>query len=67
MGLRAAEGVALRFHAYIGHLTEATGRADRHAPLSEYCTGLLLPGERKSVTPEACLRTMADGGAHRAR
>jgi SRSO17 transposase len=50
MDLRAADGVALRFHAYIEHLSEAVGHADRHGPLSEYCTGLLLPGERKSRT-----------------
>lgn len=53
MDLRAADGVALRFHAYIEHLSKATGHADRHAPLAEYCTGLLLPGERKSVEPMA--------------
>ena len=53
MDLRAPDGVALRFHAYIEHLSEAVGHADRHAPLAEYCTGLLLPGERKSVEPMA--------------
>jgi SRSO17 transposase len=34
-------------------LAEAAGHADRHAPLRNYCTGLLLPGERKSVEPMA--------------
>ena len=29
------------------------GHADRAAPLKSYCTGLLLPGERKSVEPMA--------------
>jgi SRSO17 transposase len=29
------------------------GHADRVAPLKAYCTGLLLPGERKSVEPMA--------------
>ena len=53
MDLRAADGVALRFHAYIEHLSDALGHADRHTPLAEYCTGLLLPGERKSVEPLA--------------
>ena len=47
MDLRATDGVALRFHGYIEHLSEAVGHADRHAPLAEYCTGLLLPGEKK--------------------
>lgn len=63
MDLRAADGVALRFHAYIEHLSQATGHADRHAPLSEYCTGLLLPGERKSVEPMAARVAPAAVGA----
>ena len=29
------------------------GHADRAGPLRDYCTGLLLPGERKSVEPMA--------------
>jgi SRSO17 transposase len=42
-----------RFAAYIEGLADAAGHADRHAPLKNYCTGLLLPGERKSVEPMA--------------
>jgi SRSO17 transposase len=42
-----------RFAAYIERLAEAAGHADRHIPLKNYCTGLLLPGERKSVEPMA--------------
>jgi SRSO17 transposase len=42
-----------RFAAYIEGLAEAAGHADRHTPLKNYCTGLLLPGERKSVEPMA--------------
>lgn len=34
-------------------LAKAAGHADREAPLKAYCTGLLLPGERKSVEPMA--------------
>jgi SRSO17 transposase len=34
-------------------LADAAGHADRHIPLKNYCTGLLLPGERKSVEPMA--------------
>jgi SRSO17 transposase len=34
-------------------LAKAAGHADRIAPLKFYCTGLLLPGERKSVEPMA--------------
>jgi len=42
-----------RFDQYIGKLTEVIGHADRAEPLRAYCTGLLLPGERKSVEPMA--------------
>jgi len=42
-----------RFAAYIEGLAQAAGHADRHTPLKNYCTGLLLPGERKSVEPMA--------------
>src|SRR5262249_48169769 len=42
-----------RFAAYIESLAEAAGHADRRIPLKNYCTGLLLPGERKSVEPMA--------------
>ena len=34
-------------------LAKAAGHADREIPLRNYCTGLLLPGERKSVEPMA--------------
>jgi SRSO17 transposase len=34
-------------------LAQAAGHADRNLPLKNYCTGLLLPGERKSVEPMA--------------
>ena len=38
---------------YLDRLAEAAGHADRAVPLRLYCTGLLLPGERKSVEPMA--------------
>jgi SRSO17 transposase len=31
------------------------GHADREGPLRDYCTGLILPGERKSVEPIAAI------------
>lgn len=34
-------------------LAQAVGHADRNGPLRNYCTGLLLDGERKSVEPMA--------------
>jgi SRSO17 transposase len=42
-----------RFAAYIDGLAQAAGHADRNVPLKNYCKGLLLPGERKSVEPMA--------------
>jgi SRSO17 transposase len=42
-----------RFAAYLDGLARAAGHADRITPLKNYCTGLLLPGERKSVEPMA--------------
>ena len=42
-----------RFAAYLDSLARAAGHADRAVPLRSYCTGLLLPGERKSVEPLA--------------
>jgi SRSO17 transposase len=42
-----------RFAAYVEGLSKALGHADRVAPLKAYCTGLILPGERKSVEPMA--------------
>ncbi len=42
-----------RFAAYIEGLAKAAGHEDRHAPLKNYCKGLLLEGERKSIEPMA--------------
>src|SRR5215203_2226048 len=42
-----------RFAAYVERLAQALGHADRAAPLKAYCTGLILPGERKSIEPMA--------------
>lgn len=42
-----------RFAAYLDSLARAAGHADRAVPLRSYCTGLLLPGERKSIEPLA--------------
>jgi SRSO17 transposase len=43
----------VRFDAYMDHLAECLGHADRVAGLKGYCTGLMLPLERKSVEPMA--------------
>src|SRR5438552_18205414 len=42
-----------RFAAYLDRLAQAAGHLDRVVPLKGYCTGLLLPGECKSVEPMA--------------
>ena len=42
-----------RFGDYVERLGDVLGHADRRAPLRAYTTGLLLPGERKSVEPMA--------------
>jgi SRSO17 transposase len=44
-----------RFAAYVESLAAVLDHADRIEPLKEYCTGLLLPGERKSVEPIAAV------------
>jgi SRSO17 transposase len=43
----------IRFASYVEELASAMGQADRARPLRDYCTGLILPGERKSVEPMA--------------
>ena len=54
MGKRSTPGPQeRRFAAYVEGLAEAAGHADRNLPLKNYCTGLLLPGERKSIEPMA--------------
>jgi SRSO17 transposase len=42
-----------RFQHYIDNLARVLGHVDRREPLRLYTTGLLLPGERKSVEPMA--------------
>jgi SRSO17 transposase len=42
-----------RFGSYVDGLASEIGHADRVGPLRDYCTGLILPGERKSVEPMA--------------
>src|SRR3954463_15199813 len=42
-----------RFAAYLDGIVSVLGHASREAPARAYCTGLLLPGERKSIEPMA--------------
>jgi SRSO17 transposase len=48
-----------RFAAYVSGLIEVIGHADRAEPLRDYCRGLLMPGERKSVEPIAAVTAPA--------
>jgi SRSO17 transposase len=43
------------FAAYVDGLAQVLGHADRVEPFRDYCMGLLLPGERKSVEPIAAV------------
>jgi SRSO17 transposase len=44
-----------RFSDYVEGLVSVIGHADRARPLRDYCLGLLMPCERKSVEPLAAL------------
>jgi len=48
-----------RFANYVEGLVGAIGHADRAVPLRDYCLGLLVPGERKSVEPMAAVTAPA--------
>src|SRR6266849_5515046 len=53
MNRKKEEKVEARFAVYVAGLAGVLGHADRIGPLRDYCTGLMLPGERKSVEPMA--------------
>src|SRR4051794_4407491 len=59
----AMAGWEERFDDYVERLGDVLGHADRRAPLRAYTTGLLLPGERKSVEPMAARADPARVGA----
>jgi SRSO17 transposase len=48
-----SDAVEARFAAYVEGLGSVIGHIDRVGPLRDYCTGLMLPLERKSVEPLA--------------
>ena len=48
-----------RFATYVEELVGVVGHADRATPLRDYCTGLLMPAERKSVEPMAAVTAPA--------
>jgi SRSO17 transposase len=55
MGLPRSNDSASRFSAYVEGLTSVIGHADRAKPLRDYCLGLMMPCERKSVEPMAAI------------
>src|SRR5499425_1859058 len=59
MGLPRSTDSNARFSAYVEGLTSVIGHADRERPLRDYCLGLMLPCERKSVEPIAAVTAPA--------
>ncbi len=59
MSLQDLAESARRFARYVDGLAEVAGHADRAGPLRDYCTGLMLPCERKSVEPMAAVTAPA--------
>lgn len=55
MGLAKSSEVASRFSAYVEGLASVIGHAERGKPLRDYCTGLMMPCDRKSVEPMAAM------------
>jgi SRSO17 transposase len=53
MNLKHGKDSEARFAGFVEGLSSVIGHADRTGPLRDYCTGLMLPGERKSVEPMA--------------
>ena len=48
-----------RFEAYVEGLVSVIGHRDREGPLRDYCMGLMMPCERKSVEPIAAVTAPA--------
>jgi SRSO17 transposase len=55
MNLQSTDGSETRFSAYVEGLVGVIGHADRAGPLRDYCVGLMMPCERKSVEPMAAV------------
>jgi SRSO17 transposase len=59
----SSEGSEARFAAYVEALGTVLGHADRQQPMHDYCLGLLMPIERKSVEPMAAVAAPAQVAA----
>jgi SRSO17 transposase len=55
MNHRQTDASESRFAGYVEGLASVIGHKDREGPLRDYCTGLLMPCERKSVEPMAAI------------
>jgi SRSO17 transposase len=55
MDLRKSDGSESRFAGFVEGLVSVIGHADRAGPLFDYCVGLIMPCERKSVEPMAAV------------
>src|SRR3954471_2536512 len=63
----SSEGSEARFAAYVDALGAVLGHVDRQQPMHDYCLGLLLPIERKSVEPMAAVTAPAQSPPPRRR
>src|SRR6266436_3077443 len=59
----SSEGSEARFASYVEALGAVLGHADRQEPMRDYCLGLLMPIERKSVEPMAAVTAPAQVAA----
>jgi SRSO17 transposase len=59
MPVVSSESSESRFESFVEGLVEVIGHADRAVPLHDYCLGLLMPSERKSVEPIAAVTAPA--------
>src|SRR5258707_7899899 len=59
MGHRRSGTIESRFAEYVEGLVSVIGHADRAQPLRDYCAGLMMPCERKSVEPLAAVTAPA--------
>src|SRR5260370_12527115 len=57
------EGSEARFAGYVEAVGVVLGHADRQQPMHDYCLGLLMPIERKSVEPMAAVTAPAQVAA----
>src|SRR5665213_2914198 len=63
MGHLRLDASASRFDGYVAGLVGVIGHADRAKPLRDYCMGLMMPCERKSVEPMAAITAPERTGA----